>query len=75
MYKAYNPKLKVHAIARENLRIASDKMKKLFHRRSYMETFKRRNLVWLHHPKRKKDKSPKLDKSWEGTHTVLTQIN
>lgn len=64
---------KVHNFSRENLRIASDKMKRLYGVRSHRETFKRGDLLWFHNPRRKKDRSPNVHELGEGCYVDLNK--
>ena len=38
-------------------------------------SFKEGDQVWLYNPQRKKDRSPKLQRDWEGPYRVIKKIN
>ena len=65
----------VHLFARENLRLASDKMKDYYDLRANIKVFEAGDAVWLHNPQQKPGHSPKLMRAWEGPYTVIKAIN
>ncbi len=65
----------VHAYARQNLTIASQKQKKYYdHRCDRRPLFERGDAVWLHNPQRKKGVCPKLSLQWEGPYLVVERL-
>lgn len=67
--------LNVHELVRDNIKMASEKMKNRYDLRTNSQGFKEGDLVWLHNPQRKKGRSPKLHPAWEGPYTVISKIN
>ena len=65
----------VHELVRNQITIASDRMKARYDRKASSGGFKVGDLVWLYNPQRKKGRSPKLQQPWEGPYTVITRIN
>ncbi|KAJ8961402.1 hypothetical protein NQ318_014647 [Aromia moschata] len=61
----------IHRIAREQLKIHSDKMKQRLDTTSTETAFKPGDAVWLYAPKRTKGKSSKLQSNWEGPYTII----
>ena len=64
-----------HDLARERLKLASDKMKARYDLKANSSGFKDGDRVWFYNPKRKKGICPKLTPSWEGPYTVIKRIN
>ncbi|KAL1446972.1 hypothetical protein WDU94_014038 [Cyamophila willieti] len=46
-----------------------------FHELENSKGFRPGDLVWLYNPRRRKDRFPKLHKSWEGPYRVVTRLN
>jgi hypothetical protein len=65
----------IHHYARQNLKVASDKMKAPCYRLANYAGFEEGDKVWLYRPTRTRGKLPKLQPSWEGRYKVITQIN
>ena len=65
----------VHRFARENLQLASDKMKGYYDLHADNIVFEAGDAVWLHNPQRRPHHSPKLMRAWEGPYTVIKAIN
>ncbi|GFV20569.1 retrovirus-related Pol polyprotein from transposon 412 [Trichonephila clavipes] len=61
----------IHHLARERIRLASEKMKTRYDARATGHDFHEGDKVWLWNPKRGKGLSPKLQTNWEGPYTVL----
>ena len=61
----------VHDFARDHQQAGSQRMKRRYDIRSEAFTFKKGGLVWLYNPQRKKGKSPKLSRSWDGPYVVV----
>ena len=74
---SYNEKVQksleqVHHFARENLQLASNKMKDYYDVHADTQFFGAGDAVWLHNPQWK---PPKLMRAWEGPYTVTKAIN
>ena len=65
----------VHEFVRDNIDIASGRMKKRYDRRCNSSGFQQGDLVWLYQPQRKKGLSPKLQSSWDGPFEIISRIN
>lgn len=65
----------VHMFARDNLKISSAAMKRRYDMKAAAVKYDVGSGVWLHNPQRKKGRSPKLSRSWEGPYVVVKQIN
>ena len=66
------------AIAKQNMEVCQQKMKKHYDRNAKDSIFKAGDLVWLHQPKVKKGKTKKFTKKWQGPfliHSVLGPCN
>ncbi|GFX84860.1 retrovirus-related Pol polyprotein from transposon 412 [Trichonephila clavipes] len=61
----------MHHLARERIRMASEKMKTRYDARATGHDFHEGDKVWLWNPKRRKGLSPKLQTNLEGPYTVL----
>jgi hypothetical protein len=61
----------VFELARANLNQASRLQKHQYDRNSHDRLLTPGQGVWLHNPKRRKGRSPKLDIPWEGPYTVI----
>ncbi|UYV67829.1 K02A2.6-like [Cordylochernes scorpioides] len=57
------------------IRTASHRMKTRYDQRVNHDGFRQNDLVWLFHPKRKKELSPKLMPVWEGPYKIIKRIN
>ncbi len=66
---------KVHAFARDRLKLSSDRMKRYHDVGVTARQFEVGDPVWFFNPRRRKGLAPKLQKSWEGPYTVLKRIN
>ena len=62
---------RVHTFARDNIKLASERQKRLYDHRARRRRFKRGDAVRLHNPRRKKGVCPKLTRPWEGPYIVL----
>lgn len=65
----------VHDFARDHQQASSQRMKRRYDIRSEPFTFSKGELVWLYNPQRKKGKSPKLRRPWEGPYVVVERLN
>lgn len=65
----------VHQRVRHVIENASDRMKTRYDLRSNSSGFHEGDLVWLYNPQRRKGRSPKLQKDWEGPYKVVKRIN
>ena len=64
-----------HRTARKNIGVNSDQTKAKYDRQANAVSFKEGEQVWLYNPQRKKGRSPKLQKDWEGPYRVIKKIN
>ncbi|KAJ8980008.1 hypothetical protein NQ317_016671 [Molorchus minor] len=60
----------IHDEARNKLQFESDRLKTRYDARSNNSGYQAGDEVWLYNPARKKGRSPKLQKSWEGPYTL-----
>jgi hypothetical protein len=65
----------IHHFDRQNLKVASDRMKARYDQLANSAGFKAGERVWLYRPNRKKGKSPKLQTCLEGPYNIITRIN
>ncbi|KAJ8985420.1 hypothetical protein NQ317_017049 [Molorchus minor] len=65
----------IHDEARKKLQFESDRLKTRYDARSNNSGYQAGDEVWLYNPARKKGRSPKLQKIWEGPYTVIKRIN
>ena len=65
----------VHDFARDHQQAGSQRTKRRYDIRSEAFTFRKGGLVWLYNPQRKKGKSPKLSRPWEGPYVVVEPLN
>ena len=65
----------VHDFARDHQQAGSQRMKRRYDIRSKAFTFSKGELVWLYNPQRKKGKSPKLSRPWEGPYVIVERLN
>jgi hypothetical protein len=65
----------IHVFARENIKISSHAMKKNYDVKALGTNYQVGTSVWLHNPQRKKGKSPKLSRNWDGPYAVTDWIN
>ncbi|KAJ8971655.1 hypothetical protein NQ317_009216, partial [Molorchus minor] len=65
----------IHDEARKKLQFESDRLKTRYDARSNNSGYQAGDEVWLYNPARKKGRSLKLQKSWEGPYTVIKRIN
>jgi endoribonuclease Dicer len=61
--------------ARQNLKLASDRMKTRYDKLANSAGYQEGDMVWFYRPIRTKGKSPKLQSSWEGPYKVVNRIN
>ena len=66
---------RVHVIARENLEKSSAAMKRRYDSKVCGFRFDEGAGVWLHCTMRKKGKSPKIMKRWDGPYVVINHLN
>lgn len=64
---------RVHLFAQQNLRQSSTVTKRRYDTKVLATWFDEGSGVWLHNPQRKKGKSPKITKRWEGDVIVRIQ--
>jgi hypothetical protein len=65
----------IHHYARQHLNLASDRMKTRYDKLTNSAGYHEGDRVWLYHPIRTKERSSKLQSSWQGPCKVVTQIN
>ena len=65
----------IHRTARQNIGIISDQSKARYDRQTNAISFKEGDQVWFYNPQRKKGRSPKLQRDWEGPYRVVKKIN
>lgn len=65
----------VHEEARQKLQLESDRMKTRYDIKANSDGFNIGDKVWLFNPQRRKGRSPKLQRSWEGPYTIVTKLN
>ena len=65
----------IHKYAREHLDLESRRQKRTYDVRLYHKPYSRGDTVWLHNKRRKKGRSPKLSRSWEGPYLVLKALS
>ena len=65
----------IHEFARANMRLSADKMKNRHDLKAENKTYSPGDLVWMHHPHRKKEISPKLQIPWDGPFQVVSRLN
>ncbi|GBL87486.1 hypothetical protein AVEN_118411-1 [Araneus ventricosus] len=65
----------IHKVARERVKLASDRMKTRYDFRATDHHFKEGYLVWMYNPKRRRGLSPKLQQNWEGPYTAVNKLN
>lgn len=65
----------IHASVRKNHQEAAVRMKRNYDLRASVAPFKAGDMVWLHLPRRKKGRSPKLDTVWKGPYVIIKIIN
>jgi hypothetical protein len=65
----------IHQYARQNLKLASDRMKTRYDKLANSAGYEEGDMVWLYRPIRTKGKSPNLQSSWEGPYKVVNRIN
>ena len=61
----------VYGLTREHLHAAMKVQKHYYNRKAAVRKFQVGQSVWLYNPKRRKGRSPKLDKPWEGPYAVV----
>ena len=66
---------KVHEFVRERQHIATESQKRSYDHRATAHKYNVGDNVWLHCLARKKGRSPKLQRSWEGPYTVTTKLS
>ena len=64
----------VNEMVRHKIRVASDRMKTRYDLKCNSEEFQAGDLIWLHNPRRRNGRCPKLLLDWEGPYTVVTRI-
>ncbi|GBL73302.1 hypothetical protein AVEN_159339-1 [Araneus ventricosus] len=65
----------VHVSAGEQVKLSRKRMKTRYDSRATDYHFKEGDLVWMHNPKRRGGLSPKLQQNWEGSYTVVKNLN
>lgn len=66
---------KTEYVARENLKLGSERHKRYYDHKALHRGLKRGDAVWLHNPRRKKGRSPKLQRPWEGPYLVTSRLD
>ena len=65
----------VHTFARKHFKVESDRQKRCYDHGAQTRRFSRGNVVWLYNPQRKKVKSPKLHRPWQGLCLVVDRLD
>ncbi|GBN81552.1 hypothetical protein AVEN_243044-1 [Araneus ventricosus] len=65
----------VNVFAREQIKLASDRMKTRYDSGATGHHFKEGDQVWMYNPKRRRGLSPKLQQNWEGPYTIVKKLN
>ncbi|GBM11198.1 Retrovirus-related Pol polyprotein from transposon 297 [Araneus ventricosus] len=65
----------VHALARERIKLSSERMKTRYDSGATGHHFKEGDQVWMYNPKRRRGLSPKLQQNWEGPYTIVKKLN
>jgi hypothetical protein len=65
----------VHAMAREHMKIRSDRQKRNYDLKANFVQYEPGGVVWMHNPARKVGVSPKLSKAWEGPFLVTHKLS
>ena len=66
---------KVHAKARDNIVKASDRQKRQYDIKANINSFKVSDVVWLFKYTRVKNRSPKLQRNWDGPYFITEVIS
>ena len=66
---------RIHAFAREHLKLGSERNKRYYDHKASHRGFERGAPVWLHNPRRKKGRTPKLQRPWEGPYLVISRLD
>ena len=65
----------VHIFARDNLKISSGASKQYYDTKTMGTRYEDGTGVWLYNPQRRKGRSPKLSRNWDGPYLVVKQLN
>ena len=65
----------IHVFASEKITISSHAMKKYYDVKALGMNYEVGTSVWLHNPQRRKGKSPKLSRNWDGPYVVTDPVN
>ena len=65
----------VHELARNQIQLTSDRMKARYDFRANCPKYKEGDKVWLYNPHRRRGRSPKLQRNWEGPYEVKKCLN
>ncbi|GBN94506.1 hypothetical protein AVEN_69454-1 [Araneus ventricosus] len=65
---------RVHAFARNRIKLASERMKTSYNSAATNHRFKKGDQVWMFNPK-PRGLSPKMQQNWEGPYTVIKRLN
>ena len=66
---------RVHAFARGNMMLGSERHKRYYDHKAQNRGFERGDPVWLQNPRRKKGRTPKLQRPWEGPYLVTSRLD
>ena len=66
---------RVQAFARGNMKLGSERHKRYYDHKAQNRGFERSDPVWLHIPRCKKGRTPKLQRPWEGPHLVTSRLD
>ena len=66
---------RVHAFARGNMKLGSERHKRYYDHKTLNGGFERGDPVWLHNPRHKKGRTPKLHRPWEGPYLVTSGLD
>lgn len=59
----------------EHLKFGSERNKRYYDHKASHRCFERGDPVWLHNPRRKKGRTPKLQRPWEGPYLVISRLD
>lgn len=66
---------RIHAFAREHLKLGSERNKWYYDHKASHRGFEHGEPVWLHNPRCKTGRTPKLQRPWEGPYLVISRVD
>ena len=66
---------RVHEFAGGNMKLGSERLKRYYDHKAQNRGFERGDPVWLHNPRRKKGRTPKLQRPWKGPYLVTSLLD